>query len=76
MFLAEFTTESGAVYTANVVRQRLRRIGPDGTPSEWVDYKELQGGHVGERLVITYPQAEIDATKTTPVVKLAFPKVD
>lgn len=74
MILLELTTESGAIYTANVVRQRIRRIPKDGEASEWVDYKELIGGAVGERLEVQYETG--DPTYTTPVVKLAFPSVD
>lgn len=73
MILLELTTESGAIYRANVIHQRIRRISPEGEQSEWVDYKELQGGNVGERLVIFYPEGE--PTLTTRVVDIRHPEV-
>jgi hypothetical protein len=68
MILLELSTESGAVYVANVVNQRIRRIAPDGTKGDWMDYKEIQGGEPGQRMFIHWPEGE--PTLTTPIVKL------
>lgn len=74
MILLELTTESGAVYVANVINQKIRRIAPDGGKGEWMDYKELQGGEVGQQLLITYKDAL--PVQTTTVVKMNHAVVD
>lgn len=77
MFLLEITTKSGALYTANVITKRIRRIGrndpPDKKP-EWLAYEELRGGSVGEKLNIIWPKGGI--MQTTTVERVAFPEVE
>ncbi len=75
MFLLELYTESGAVYVANVVHQKIRRISPEGEKSDWRDYLRLNGGEVGQRLVIQFKDDE-NPTVSTPVVRLAHPEVE
>lgn len=74
MILLELSTESGAVYVANVVHKRIRRISPEGDKADWADYVELQGGSVGESLHVIYPEGQ--PTVTTPVVKINHAQVD
>lgn len=77
MILLELTTESGATYIANVVNRRIRRVTPEGEHGEWADYQELQGGGIGERLVISYPDETPEtATHTTRVEKIYFRAVE
>lgn len=75
MILLEVSTESGAVYVANVIHQRIRRIGPDGSKGDWVDYRTLCGGEPGTPLEIYYADGG-PPTITTPVVKLNHATVD
>jgi uncharacterized protein (DUF2344 family) len=73
MFLAEFTTKSGKLYTVNVVNRRYKTTKANGEESEWADYKELRNGTVGDNLTILLPEDMF--ITTTEVVKLQFPKV-
>lgn len=76
MFLLELTTKSGALYTANVITKKIRRIGPSDAPDkkpEWLAYQELRGGNVGEKLVVLWDRG---VTHTTEVVSVAFPEVE
>lgn len=75
MILLELYTESGAVYVANVMHQRIRRIGPDGEKGDWHDYANLVGGAVGESLEVHYADGG-EPTITTPVVRLNHPQVE
>ncbi len=59
MILIEYTTESGAIYTANVIHKKIRRLGKPPAHSqrvkeEWQPYEELVGGRVGESLNIIW----------------------
>lgn len=75
MILLELYTESGAVYTANVIHQRIRRTGPDGERGDWCDYRMLVGGEPGTPLEI-YWQDQQEPTITTNVVKLNHANVE
>jgi hypothetical protein len=76
MILLELYTESGAVYTANVIHQRIRRTGPDGEVGEWMDYVRLCGGEVGTPLEIYLADGITEPLITTPIVKLNHPVVE
>lgn len=78
MFLLELTTKSGALYTANVITKKIRRIGPSDAPDkkpEWLAYQELRGGNVGEKLVVLWDDNG-GITHTTEVVGVTFPEVE
>lgn len=80
MFLMELTTESGALYTVNVISQKIKRTTPeDKDPPTWQKYTELQGGQEGEPLVIIW-EKDADGlfmqTTTNKITKVVFPEVD
>ena len=60
MYLIEYTTKSGSTYIADPINKRIRRVGKGSvraTP-DWKPYEDLNGGHVGEALVIFWGTGE------------------
>lgn len=73
MIMIEFTTENGNMIIVDVVGQKLKSISAAGELIDWIKYKEIHKGTVGEPLVIDYGDGGALYTTTT-IKRLAFPE--